>query len=98
MHNHFLPFPALRGTTQRLRLKISRISRDRQDPQRVRVSKAAFPALHSDNCGARLDQAQRNSTAQSKSNTIIHLEQQSISQNACISRLLHIRPFATVGS
>jgi hypothetical protein len=60
---HTIPFPTLRSTTQRKRFKISSISRDRQDPQRVRVSKATSPALHSDNCGPRLDQAQGNSIA-----------------------------------
>jgi hypothetical protein len=43
------------------------------------MSKAAFPTLHSDNCAAWLDQAQGNSIAQSKSDTIIHLEQKFIS-------------------
>ena len=73
---HLLFFShTLCGSAQRLRFQISRISRDREYPQCVRVSKAALPALHSNDRTAWLDQAQSNCAAQSKSDAIIHLGQ-----------------------
>lgn len=74
MHSLFFLTFSLCGSAQRLRFQISRIGRDREDPQRVRVSKAALPALHSDDRTAWLDQVQSNSAAQSKSDAVIHLE------------------------
>lgn len=73
MHSLFSSH-SLCGSAQRLRFQISRIGRNREDPQRVRVPKAALPALHSDDCTAWLNQVQSNSAAQSKSDAIIHLE------------------------
>lgn len=58
LHTHILLLLSshnLCGSAQRLRFQISRIGRDGEDPQRVRVSKAALPALHSDDRTAWLD-------------------------------------------
>ena len=60
-------------TDQRLKLKVSGVAGDRQNPHRVRVAEAPLPALDGNDRAARLDQIQFQTSPQAISNTVVHL-------------------------
>ena len=63
---------------QWLQLKISIVSRNRQDAHSVGVAKTTLPSLDSNNGSVGLDNLQRQSALQSKADTVVDLQKISI--------------------
>ena len=53
--------------------QVCRIGGHRQDAQRVRVAKAALPALHRDDGRASLDDVERESVSEAEADTVVDL-------------------------
>ena len=58
--------------------QVCRIGGHRQDAQRVRVAKAALPALHRDDGRASLDDVERESVSEAEADTVVDLQKISI--------------------